>query len=59
MSDEQIIKDLSIRLRSIESELQRLHVSVAEVKANQKVVNYVGGVGLTAVVGIVAKLLMS
>jgi hypothetical protein len=31
MSDEQMIKDLSIRLRSIEEQLQQLHISVAEI----------------------------
>ena len=59
MSDEQIIKDLSIRLRSIEEQLQKLHVSVAEIKANQRISGYIGGAALTAVAGILAKLLIA
>jgi prefoldin subunit 5 len=63
MSDEQMIKDLSIRLRSIEEQLQQLHISVAEIKTSQagfqKVVSYIGGAALTAVAGILVKLLLN
>ncbi len=58
MSDERMIKDLSIRLRSIEEQLQQVQVNVAEIRANQRVSGYVGGVALTAVAGILAKLFL-
>ena len=59
MSDEQMIKDLSIRLRGIEGELQKLHISVAEVKTSQKITGAVGGACLAAVAALLVKLLLA
>ena len=58
MSEEQIIKDLLIRLRAIEEQLGTLQVSVAKIEANMKIVSAVGGLGLTLASAILAKLLL-
>ena len=58
MSEEQIIKDLLIRLRAIEEQLGTLQVSVAKIEANMKIVSAVGGMGLTLAGAILAKLLL-
>ncbi len=58
MSEEQIIKDLLIRLRAIEEQLGTLQVSVAKIEANMKIVSAVGGLGLTLAGAILAKLLL-
>jgi|TARA_Y100000310_G_C20024663_1_gene509031 hypothetical protein len=58
VSEEQIIKDLLIRLRAIEEQLGTLQVSVAKIEANMKIVSAVGGLGLTLAGAILAKLLL-
>ena len=58
MSEEQIIKDLLIRLRASEEQLGTLQVSVAKIEANMKIVSAVGGLGLTLAGAILAKLLL-
>jgi hypothetical protein len=58
LSEEQIIKDLLIRLRAIEEQLGTLQVSVAKIEANMKIVSAVGGLGLTLAGAILAKLLL-